>query len=270
MDFIVTNDLGHKLITQLIKIDNDVMKDLYVHFKWCCVRNSGYCPDFTLSNVDNIGPRLISGHDYKSALRDLDKLLKKQGDILEHWEFNAALYDEVMSDTAKTRDEIYRFERLCDGFGYKVYNFLKTYCVTNEVAKKVFIEKANDIAPSDCEVFHFRNFLSDCANYVGFYFMQVTDPQFCDDVLEHFQKCVPYLCDDASRNNWLTYSYLVQDLILYASMLYKCANRFGEVKYDGPDLVDEHKSFKVEAGDPKYPKGLYCTEIALKVFEAIR
>lgn len=239
MDFICTNDLGHKLTAQVIKINNDMIKDLYVHFKWYCIYCSGYCPDFTLSNVDNIGPRLINVKSYKLDMKELNRLHEKLFDM--GFSFDN---DPVVLNDTKERIKVAQ-------------------------ANVNRVEKANDIAPSDCEVFHFRNFLSDCANYVGFYFMQVTDPQFCDDVLEHFQKLMP---KQSSENSlcYMDYRRFVYDLIMYASMLYKCANRFGEVKYDGPDLVDEHKSFKVEVGDPKYPKGLYSTEIALKVFEAIR
>lgn len=269
MDFIVTNDLGHKLTAQVIKINNDVMRDLYVHFKWCCVYNSGYCPDFTLSNVDNIGPRLISANSYKSDSQELNKLNEKLFDMGFSFEDDPTVLKYTRDRINVVRASIYKVEKLCDGFGYDIYTWLRCYGIDNEQAKKVVIQKANDVAPSDCEVFHFRNFLSDCANYVGFYFMQVTDPQFCDDVLEHFQK---FTLKQDPKNSlcYMDYRELVHDLIMCASMLYKCANRFGEVKYDGPDLVDEHKSFKVEAGDPKYPKGLYSTEIALKVFEAIR
>lgn len=269
MDFIMTNDLGHKLTAQVIKINNDVMKDLYVHFKWYCIYCSGYCPDFTLSNVDNIGPRLIPVKSYKLDMKELNRLHEKLCDMGLSFDVDPVVLNDTKERIKVAQANVNRIEKLCDGFGYDVYTWLRCYGIDNEQAKKVFIEKANDIAPSDCEVFHFRNFLSDCANYVGFYFMQVTDPQFCDDVLEHFQKLIP---KQSSKNSlcYMDYRRFVYDLIMCASMLYKCANRFGKVKYDGPDLVDEHKSFKVEAGDPKYPKGLYSTNIAQKVFEAIR
>ena len=269
MDFICTNDLGHKLTAQVIKINNDAIKDLYVHFKLCCIYRSGYCPDFTLSNVDNIGPRLIDIKSYKLDMKELNRLHEKLCDMGLSFDDDPVVLNDTKERIKVAQANINRVEKLCDGFGYDVYTWLKLYGIDNDRLEKIALNKSNFVTPSSCEVTHFRNFLSDCANYVGFYYMQVTNEQVCNDVLEHFQKLT---LEQNPKNSlcYMDYREFVHDLIMCASMLYKCANRLGKVKYDGPQLVDAPKSFEVEAGDPKYPKGLYSTEIALKVFEVIR
>ena len=269
MDFICTNDLGHKLTALLIKIDNQVIKDLYVHFKWCCIYRSGYCPDFTLSNVDNIGPRLIDVKSYKLDLKELNRLHEKLCDMGLSFDDDPVVLNDTRERIKVAQANVDRIEKLCNGFGYDIYSWLKLYGIDNDRLEKITLNKSNLVTPSSCEVFHFRNFLSDCANYVGFYFMQVTDEQVCNDVLGHFKKLIANV-SPKSENSHSMYRGLVYDLIMFASILYKCANRLGKVKYDGPQLVDTPKSFEVEAGDPKYPKGLYSTDIALKVFEVMR
>ena len=268
MDFVFNNELGHKLTAQVSTISDKPMRDLYVHFKMVCTYNTGYCPDFTLSNVDNVGPRLISGHAYNTEWRELKRLRKEQAALRDSDDYCQVCDEELSDHIAVVRAGIYETENLCDGFGFSVYDWQNFYRVSDEL-RGMLSKSSNDRTPSDCEVTHFRNFLMDCANYVGFYFTQVTDDQFCDDVLAHYQKLTAGILP-GGRDFYAVYNEFVYDLIMCASMLYKRANDVVSCEYDGLDLVDEHKSFEVEAGDPKYPKGLYSTEIALKVFQAIR
>lgn len=246
MDFVYThNDLGYKLADQVTKINDTCMCDMYEHFKLMCINHTGACSKFTFSHVNNVGPRLIDGNNYKRSPCDLN-----------------------LDDFLRAQVDNSRIEKLCDGFGYGVYFWLKRY-PTNPKLTKLLVAKESKSRPSDCEVSNFRKFLVDCANYVGFYFTQVTNESFCDDVFEHFNKLYPDcpLNEDAHH---VLYNRFAYDLIMCAAMLYARANSVKPCEYDGPDLVDTHKSFRINGVDPQYPKGLYSTDIAMKIFEVLR
>lgn len=268
MHLICDKGYSNSLASLVNKIDDDSLGYLYNMFVVACENKSGRCPDFTFSNVGDIGPRLIACNKYQDYKRRLAHCQKEPTELLEYMEPDQfrAYANERDERLMAAYNDVWNIENLCFGFGYSVDDWLNKY--HDDLANKV--NQFDFIYSHESRAMKFKSFLLDCASYVDFYYSKVTDKAFCDDVLEYYQGLLPelQLPKELPYGSYIVFREFVLRLIMCASMLYKLSNDTTPCKYDGQFKIDCDASFRLKANS--YPKGLYRTKTALKVFEVIK
>lgn len=265
----LTCDKGYSntLASLVNKIDDDTMACLYGAVETTCMYNSGRCPKLELSNISDIGPRLIQCTKYQNYKQRLSHLQKEPSDLLAYADpdvWRAYLNDR--NERLKVAyNDVWNIENLCFGFGYTVDDWLNKY--HDDLANPTY--QFDLVASPESEALKFKSFLLDCASYVDFYYSKVTNKAFCNDVFEYYQGLLPesQLPSDPLYGYCLAFEAFVCRLIVCASMLYKLSNDRTPCKYDGQFKIDCDVSFRLDVSG--YPKGLYRTKTALKVFEVI-
>lgn len=267
MQLICDKGYSNTLANLVNKIDDDSIEQLYTCVAVACKHNSGRFPEFTLSNLSDIGPRLIPCNKYQDYKRRLAHCQKEPTELLEYME--PAQYRAYINERDKRLEaaynDVWNIVNLCGGFNYSVDDWLNKY--------------RDDLATKKCqldftksyksEVMKFKSFLLDCASYVDFYYSKVTNKAFCNDVFEYYQGLLPesQLPKELPYGSFIVFREFVLRLIMCASMLYKLSNDTIPCEYDGEFEVNYYMVFRLKAG--QHPKGLYRTKTALKVFEVI-